>query len=72
MYTDDPVLFAAHLVCQFKRAREVISGDFIFVCYQDKSFTQLARKVMEEQLQLEECDTDSIDKTVNVYQEDLY
>ena len=72
VYTDDPVLFAAHLVCQFKRAREVISGDFIFVCYQDKSFTQLARKVMEEQLQLEECDADSIDKTVNVYQQDLY
>ena len=72
VYTDDPVLFAAHLVCQFKRAREVISGDFMFVCFQDKSFTQLARKVMEEQLQLKEWGAGFLDKTIRVYQEDLY
>ncbi|XP_078345293.1 uncharacterized protein LOC144630806 [Oculina patagonica] len=71
MYTDDPILFKAHLFCQFKRACEVISGVFIFVSFQDRSFTELARKVMEEQLQLKECDSDFSNKTMKLYERDL-
>ncbi|XP_078345292.1 histidine N-acetyltransferase-like [Oculina patagonica] len=73
VYTDldDPVHFKAHLFCQFKRACEVISGDFIFVSFQDRSFTQLTRNVMEEQLQLKECDSDFSNKIMKLYERDL-
>ena len=54
VYTKDPVLFEAHLLHQLKRACEVINGDFIFLSFQDKALTPLARKVMEEKLQLQE------------------
>ena len=56
IYTKDPVLFEAHLLHQLKRAREVIKGDLIFLSFQDKSLTPLARKVMEEKLQLKTHD----------------
>ena len=56
VYTKDPVLFEAHLLHQLKRAREVINGDLIFLSFQDKSLTPLARKVMEEKLQLKTHD----------------
>ncbi|XP_078345287.1 histidine N-acetyltransferase-like [Oculina patagonica] len=71
VYADDPVLFKAHLLCQFKRACEVTSGDFIFVSFQDRSFSQLTRKVMEEQLQLNECDTRHTNKTMILYERKL-
>ncbi|XP_078343939.1 uncharacterized protein LOC144629572, partial [Oculina patagonica] len=71
VYADDPVLFKTHLFCQFKRACEVISGDFIFVSFQDRSFTHLTRKVMEEQLQLNECDTRHTNKTMILYERKL-
>ncbi len=71
VFTDDPILFKAHLLCQFKRACEVISNDFIFVSFQERSFTQPARKVMEEQLQLKECDSDFSNKTMKLYERDL-
>ena len=56
VYTKDPVLFEAHLLHQLKRACEVIDGDFIFLSVQDKSLTPLARKLMEEKLQLKTHD----------------
>lgn len=56
VYTKDPVLFEAHLLHQLKRACEVIDGDFIFLSYQNKSLTPLARKLMEEKLQLKTHD----------------
>ena len=56
VYTKDPVLFQAHLLHQLKRACEVIKGDLIFLSFQDKSLTPLARKVMEEKLQLKTHD----------------
>lgn len=71
MYTEDPVLYKAHLLHQFKCACEVISGDFIFVSFQDRSFTKLTRKAMEEQLQLKECDSDYINKTMKLYERDF-
>lgn len=54
VYAEDSDVFNAHLLCQFKRACEVVSGDFIFVSFQDRSWTNLVKKVMEEQLQLNE------------------
>ena len=71
VYTEDPVLFKVHLFYQFKRACQVIRGDFIFVSFQDKSLTKLTRKAMEEQLQLKECDADYSDKTMKLYERDL-
>ena len=56
-YAEDPALFKAHLLCQVKLACEVISGDFIFVSWQVRSLTHLAKEVMEKELQLKECDT---------------
>ena len=52
IYTDDPALYEAHLLCQFKRACEFISSNFVFVSLHDKSWTELTKNVMEEQLQL--------------------
>ena len=71
VYTEDPVLFKVHLFYQFKRACELIRGDFIFVSFQDKSWTKFTRKAMEEQLQLKECDADYSDKTMKLYERDL-
>ena len=51
IYTDDPTLFEAHLLRQFKCACDRIRGDFVFLCFQDKRWTPLVRNVMEEQLQ---------------------
>ena len=72
MYTEDPVLFKEHLLYQFKRARELICGDFIFVCFQDKSLTKFTRKALEEQLQLKECDSDYSNKTMKLYERDNF
>ena len=71
VYADDPVLFKAHLLRQFKRACEVINGDFIFVSFQDRSFTHLVREVMEEELQLKECDTRHKNKMMILYERTL-
>ena len=53
VYTSDPVLYEAHLSHQFKRACEVIKGDFIFGSHHDKSLTNHGRRVLEERLHLE-------------------
>ena len=69
-YTNDIVLFEAHLLHQLKAASKVINGDFIFISQvQDKSLTPLARKVMEEQLQLKEHGWLSNDK-MKLYERD--
>ena len=39
VYTSDPALYKAHLLHQFKRACEVIKGDFIFGSHHDKSLS---------------------------------
>ena len=67
VYTKDPVLFEAHLLHQLKRACELINGDFIFLSFQDKALTPLARKVLEEKLQLQEHDWLST-KTLKLYE----
>lgn len=53
IYTSDPILYTAHLLHQFKRACEVIEEDFVFRTFQDKSLTQLGRRVLQKELQLE-------------------
>ena len=73
VYTDDPVLYEAHLLRQFKRACEVISGqsgDFIFTSLQDNSLAPLGRKLMEEQLQLKVCDW-YYNTTIKLYERDV-
>jgi len=67
VYSNDPVLFKAHLFYHFKRACELIHSDFILLSFQDKSLTKLTRKVMEEQLQLKECNSDYLNKTMKLY-----
>ena len=52
IYSDDPTLFEAHLLHQLNRACEFIKSDFVFVCFHDKRWTELTKKVIEEQLQL--------------------
>lgn len=52
IYADDPGFYEAHLLYQFKRACEFINNDFVFVSFHDESWTELTKKVMEEQLQL--------------------
>jgi len=70
VYTKDPILFEAHLLHQLKRACEVVNGDFIFISFQDKNLTPLARRVMEEQLQLKEHDWLS-KRTLKLYERDV-
>lgn len=53
VYTSDPVLYEAHLLHQFQRAREVIKGDFSFDTFQDKSLTNRGNSVLQERLQLQ-------------------
>ena len=67
VYADDPVLFKAHLLYHLKRACQVVSGDFIFASFQNRSQTHLAKKVMEEELQL----TSDGDRTMILYERKL-
>ena len=53
VYTSDPVLYEAHLLHQFQRAREVIKGDFSFFTFQDESLTKQGVRVLQERLQLQ-------------------
>ena len=69
VYTKDPVLFGAHILHQLKLASETINGDFIFISFHDKDSTPLARRVMEEQLQLKEHDWLS-KRTLKLYEKD--
>ena len=69
VFTDHPDLFIAHLLFQFKRACEVIKGDFVFVSFQDKSLTPLAKKLMDDRLQLKPCEY-YLNKTMKLYEKD--
>jgi len=65
VYSCEKVLYEAHLVHQFKRACEVINGDFIFSCSQDKKFLNCGRRVFKEQLRMT---LDEESETVNLYE----
>ena len=54
VYTDDPAVFEAHLLYQFKRASEIIDGNFLFLSVQNKAMTPCVRMVLGEMLQLKE------------------
>ena len=55
VYADDPVAFEAHLLHQFKLAREIIEGKFTFFSVQDRIMTPFARRALREILQLKEA-----------------
>ena len=55
VYTDDPAVFEAHLLHQFKLAREIIEGKFTFFSVQDRIMTPFARRALREILQLKEA-----------------
>ena len=55
VYSDDPAIFQAHLLHQFKRAFEIIDGKFTFFSVQDRAMTGYARKILGEMLQLKEA-----------------
>ncbi len=67
VYTSDPVLYEAHLLHQFKRACEVVKGDFSFDTFQDKSFTNYGRRVLQKRLQLE-LDEEMSKMSVKLYE----
>lgn len=52
IYSDDPQLYQAHLVHQFKRSCEEIESEFSFVCCHDKKFTKNGIEVLQEFLSL--------------------
>ena len=55
VYTDDPAVFEAHLLHQFKLARDIIEGKFTFFSVQDRIMTPFARRVLRKILQLKEA-----------------
>ena len=67
VYTDDPAVFEAHLLYQFKLAREIIEGKFTFFSVQDRIMTPFARRVLGEILQLKEANFLN-DETMKVYE----
>ena len=71
-YTDDPVIFEAHLLHQFKRACEVIEGKFTFFTIQDNNMTPFARRVLEDMLQLKDANVSFINgSTMKIYERDF-
>lgn len=52
IYTDDPLLYQAHLLKQFKCAISSIKGPFIFSPFQQSSLTNTGREVLDEKLHL--------------------
>ena len=65
VYSSKQVLYEAHLVHQFKTACEVVNGEFIFSCSQDKKFLNCGRRVFKEQLRMT---LDEESETVNLYE----
>ena len=55
VYTDHPAVFEAHLLHQFKLARDIIEGKFTFFSVQDRIMTPFARRVLGEILQVKEA-----------------
>ena len=55
IYSDDPAIFQAHLLHQFKRACEIIDSKFTFFSVQDRAMTGYAREILGEMLQLKEA-----------------
>lgn len=67
VYTSDPVLYEAHLLHQFQRAREVIKGDFSLFTFQDESLTKQGVRVLQERLQLQ-LDEEMSKTTAKLYE----
>ena len=53
IYSDDPQLYQAHLVHQFKRSCEEIKSEFSFICSHDQKFTRGGIKLLKELLKLQ-------------------
>ena len=71
VYTDDPAVFEAHLLYQFKLAREIIEGKFTLFSVQDRIMTPFARRVLREMLQLKEANFLN-DETMKVYERPFF
>ena len=52
IYSNDPLLYQAHLVHHLKRACEVNQREFSFACVNDQRFTKSARKLLSELLHI--------------------
>ena len=52
IYTEDPVLFQAHLIQQLKSAHQQIEGDFIFSTFQKASHRNWGKNILEERIGL--------------------
>ena len=64
---DDTAVFEAHLLYQFKLAREIIEGKFTFFSVQARIMTPFARRVLGGILQLKEANFLN-DETMKVYE----
>ena len=69
-YTDDPTIFEAHILHQYKRACEVIDGKFTFFTFQDQSMTECAKRVLRDTLQLKQVRFDS-NETMKLFERDF-
>ena len=69
-YTDDPTIFKAHILHQFKRACEVIDGKFTFFTFQDQSMTECVKRVLRDTLQLKQVRFDS-NETMKLFERDF-
>jgi len=56
IYSDDPQLYQAHLVHQFKRSCEEIESEFSFVCCHDKKFTKSGIELLQQFVSLKSDD----------------
>ncbi|XP_068687726.1 histidine N-acetyltransferase-like [Montipora foliosa] len=67
IYADDPMLFEAHLLHQFKHACRVIQEAFLFATLHDKRFTKCGRSVLTEILKVE-IEEDWSSEAVHLYE----
>ena len=70
IYSDDPQLYQAHLVHQFKRSCEEIESEFSFVCCHDKKFTKSGIELLQQFLNLK-SDEDIKLRKAYVYEQKL-
>ena len=70
IYSDDPQMYQAHLVHQFKRSCEEIDSEFSFVCCHHQKFTKSGINLLQEFLNLK-SDKDIKLRKAYVYEQKL-
>jgi len=71
IYSSDPFLYQAHLVYHFKRAFEVIKGDFMFSSCHDQKMTNCGKRILKEHLMQITLDEEITHVSANLYEEIL-